>query len=60
MVAYHAATQQSPRVWVAFDGQKGKEIELQLGVPRIERLKGLRPAAAVIGPGLPQWKGESA
>ena len=58
MVAYHAATQQSPRVWVVFEAQKGKEIEFQLGVPRIERLKGVRPAAAVIGPGLPQWRGE--
>ncbi|HPD18025.1 MAG TPA: hypothetical protein PLE19_24075 [Planctomycetota bacterium] len=58
MVTYHAATQHSPRVWIAFEGQRGKEIELQLGVPRIERLKGVRPAAAVIGPGLPQWKGE--
>jgi len=59
MVAYHQATAQSPRVWIVFEGKKGKEIELQLGVPRIERLKGDRPAAAVIGPGLPQWKGES-
>lgn len=57
MVAYHAVRPQSPRVWIAFEGKKGKEIELQLGVPKIERLKDARPAAAVIGPGLPQWKG---
>lgn len=58
MVAYHAATRQSPRVWVVFEGRKGKEIELQLGVPRLERLRDVRPAAAVIGPGLPAWKGD--
>ena len=58
MVAYHAVTPQSPRVWIAFEGKKGKEIELQLGVPRLERFKDARPSAAVIGPGLPQWKGD--
>jgi len=58
MVAYHVVTPQSPRVWIAFEGKKGKEIELQLGVPRLERLKDARPSAAVIGPGLPQWKGD--
>ena len=57
MVAYHQATAQSPRVWVAFEGKKGKEVELQLGVPKLGRLKDIRPAAAVIGPGLPAWKG---
>jgi hypothetical protein len=58
MVAYHAATPQAPRVWIAFDGKKGMEVELQLGVPRLERLEDARPAAAIVGPGLPQWQGD--
>jgi len=57
MVAYPPATAQSPQVWLAFDGKKGKEIEVQLGVPRIARLKELRPSVAVVGPGLPAWQG---
>lgn len=57
-VAYHAATRQSPCVWIVFDGRKGPEIELQLGVPRLDRLKDLRPSVAVLGPGFPAWEGE--
>lgn len=57
MVAYHLATPQSPQVWLAFEGKKGKEIEFQVGVPRIARLKELRPSVAVLGPGLPRWQG---
>jgi len=57
VVAYPPATAQSPQAWLAFDGKKGKEIEVQLGVPRIARLKELRPSVAVLGPGLPRWQG---
>ena len=57
MVAYHRSTAKSPRVWIAFDGKKGQQVELQLGVPKLDRFKDIRPAAAVIGPGLPKWKG---
>lgn len=57
MVVYHQATALSPRVWVVFEGQKGKMVELQLGVPRLDRFRDTRPVAAVIGPGLPPWKG---
>jgi len=57
MVAYHLATPQSPQVWLVFEAKKGKEIEFQLGVPQIARLKELRPSVAVVGPGLPRWQG---
>jgi len=57
MVTYYLATPQSPQVWLTFDAKKGKEIEFQLGVPRIARLKDLRPSVAVVGPGLPAWQG---
>jgi len=57
MVTYHLATPQSPQVWLTFEGKKGKKIEFQLGVPRITRLRDLRPSVAVVGPGLPAWQG---
>ncbi len=57
MVTYYLATPQSPQVWLTFDARKGKEIEFQLGVPRIARLKELRPSVALVGPGLPRWQG---
>jgi hypothetical protein len=41
------------RVWFRFSGKAGDRIWFQVGVPVIERLRGLEPRAAIAGPGLP-------
>lgn len=41
------------QVWFRFTGTKGDRIWFQVGVPLLERLAGLEPRAAVVGPGLP-------
>jgi len=41
------------QIWFRFSGKAGDRIWFQVGVPVIERLRGLRPRAAVVGPGLP-------
>jgi hypothetical protein len=51
---YYARLQGVRRqVWFRFSGKAGERIWFQVGVPVIERLAGLRPRAAVVGPGLP-------
>ena len=51
---YYAALEAARRrVWFRFSGRAGDRIWFQVGVPVIERLRGLRPGAAVVGPGLP-------
>jgi hypothetical protein len=41
------------QVWFRFSGKAGDRIWFQVGVPVLERLAGLVPRAAVVGPGLP-------
>ena len=41
------------QVWFRFSGKAGDRIWFQVGVPVIERLSGLEPLAAIVGPGLP-------
>jgi hypothetical protein len=41
------------QVWFRFSGKAGDRIRFQVGVPVSERLAGLEPRAAVVGPGLP-------
>ena len=41
------------QVWFRFTGKAGDRIWFQVGVPVIERLRGLEPRAAIVGPGLP-------
>jgi hypothetical protein len=41
------------QIWFRFNGKAGDRIWFQVGVPVIERLRGLIPKAAVAGPGLP-------
>ena len=41
------------QIWFRFSGKAGDRIWFQVGVPVIERLRGLRPKAAIVGPGLP-------
>ena len=36
-----------------FRGDQGEELPVQIGVPKIGRLEGFRPAAVLIGPSLP-------
>lgn len=52
-VAYHHAKPGQPHLWLTFDGGMGQKIEFQMGVPRIERYSAVRPATALLGPGLP-------
>jgi hypothetical protein len=41
------------QLWFSFKGKAGQKIWFQSGVPVIERLSGLRPQVAIVGPGLP-------
>jgi hypothetical protein len=40
------------RLWFRFSGRQGDHVWFQAGVPVIDRLRGLRPKVAVVGPGL--------
>ena len=53
-VAYHEVTAESPQLWFTFNGKAGQTLNIQMGVPKIDRLKDYRPALAVLGPGLPE------
>ena len=53
-VAYHEATPAQPTLWFTFEVEAGKELYLQLGVPKIDRYADLRPAMALLGPGMPE------
>jgi hypothetical protein len=52
-VAYHHAKPGQPFLWLTFDGAPGKKLEFQMGVPKIDRYADVRPAMALLGPGLP-------
>jgi hypothetical protein len=52
-VAYHHAKPGQSFLWLTFDGKAGQKLELQMGVPQIDRYASVRPATAVLGPGLP-------
>lgn len=52
-VVYHEITAERPSVWFTFDAQSGDHLDVQVGVPQLERFANLRPALAVLGPGLP-------
>jgi hypothetical protein len=51
-VYYGQVDAASPRLWFRFQGKAGDRIYLSVGVPRISRLERLKPAAALVGPGL--------
>ncbi len=53
-VIYREISATLPQVWMTFEGQAGEFLNIQLGVPEIERLEAYRPSVAVIGPGLPE------
>jgi hypothetical protein len=52
-VAYHHAKPEQPFLWLTFNGKTGQEFDLQMGVPKIDRYARVRPATAILGPGLP-------
>jgi len=52
-VAYHHAKPGQPFLWLTFDGKAGQLLEFQMGVPKIDRYADVRPATALLGPGLP-------
>jgi hypothetical protein len=53
IVLYERLTCEADTVWLRFDAVAGQDLYLQLGVPEIERLRGDRPAIALLAPGLP-------
>lgn len=51
---YYARLEGTRRqVWFRFTGKAGDRIWFQVGVPVLERLRGLEPRAAFVGPGFP-------
>lgn len=52
-VAYHHARTGQHLLWLTFSGRAGQILDIQMGVPKIDRYGHVRPATAVVGPGLP-------
>lgn len=52
-VVYYIPTANRPEVWTRFHAEAGQQATIQLGIPRIPGKEGVRPAFAVLGPGLP-------
>lgn len=52
-VAYHHAKPGQPLLWLTFYGRAGQRLELQMGVPKLDRYASVRPITAILGPGLP-------
>jgi len=52
-VAYHEATPTQPRLWLGFQIPAGQKLFLQLGAPKLSDTNTIRPAMALLGPGLP-------
>lgn len=52
-VVYHKVTAQFPQIWLTFEGTAGQALHLELGVPKKDAYAALRPALALVGPGLP-------
>jgi hypothetical protein len=52
-VVYHEVTAASPQVWMTFEVAAPQSLDVQIGVPYIDRHASYRPAVAIIGPGLP-------
>lgn len=53
-VVYWELSEQTPQLWLAFEGKAGQALYLQLGVPALARLQDYRPALVLLGPGLPE------
>jgi hypothetical protein len=53
-VGYHECRENQPELWFTFELAAGETLDLQMGVPKIDRYADLRPAMALLGPGLPE------
>jgi len=51
-VIYREISSDLPELWLTFEAQAGEFLDVQLGIPEIERYQTYRPSVAVIGPGL--------
>ena len=49
-VIYQQLTKEAPSSWITFQGEKGKLLSLELGIPVINGLEGFRPSLALIAP----------
>lgn len=56
-VAYHHAKPGQKLLWLTFDGKAGQTLDFQMGLPKLDRYAGVRPATALLGPGLPAATG---
>ncbi|HOV31963.1 MAG TPA: hypothetical protein PLX23_01210 [Candidatus Hydrogenedens sp.] len=53
-VAYHNATEGKLEIWLKFYGEKGKEIKIQLGSPKLDDSKPIYfPAIAILSKNMP-------
>ena len=52
-IGYHQAREEAPALWFRFEGAFGDRVELQMGVPALDRYRQLRPAIAILGQDLP-------
>ncbi len=52
-VAYHERTAEKPELWFTFHLEASTKLFIQEGIPKIARYAALRPAMALLGPGLP-------
>lgn len=53
-VGYHECRENQPELWFTFELAAGEALDLQMGVPKVDRYADLRPAMALLGPGLPE------
>jgi len=52
-VIYHEVTEPGRPLWIVFEAAAGQRAYWSLGVPVLEGSQSLRPALALLGPGLP-------
>ena len=53
-VVYYEPTVARPRVWTKFHAEAGQVLMVQPGIPQLAGHEDVRPAFAVLGPGLPE------
>lgn len=53
-VLYKVFEKDSSFVWLTFQAKKGENLYFQVGTPKTDKYKELKPAVAIVGPGLPE------
>jgi len=53
-VLYKVLEKDSSFVWLTFQAKKGDSLYFQIGTPKTDKYKELKPAVAIVGPGLPK------